>query len=52
MRRLKDEQLLETYFVAKELGLNEDFVNLLKDEICKRNLEQKISTKEEKGENQ
>ncbi|WP_199620501.1 sporulation histidine kinase inhibitor Sda [Paenibacillus alkalitolerans] len=39
MRLLSDENLLETYFKAIDLDLEQDFINLLLDEIRRRNLE-------------
>ncbi|ERN52810.1 sporulation histidine kinase inhibitor Sda [Alkalihalophilus marmarensis] len=35
---LSDTTLLESYRKAIELGLDDDFVNLLKEELARRNL--------------
>lgn len=42
MRKLSDELLIETYFKAIELNLNEDFIELIKLEINRRSLGDKI----------
>lgn len=39
MRALSDESLLETYFKAIDLGLEQDFIRLLEEEIERRKLE-------------
>ncbi|WP_209122959.1 sporulation histidine kinase inhibitor Sda [Alkalihalobacillus sp. BA299] len=42
MKKLSDELLIETYFKAIELKLNEDFIYLIKLEIDRRSLTDKI----------
>ncbi|TXL68042.1 sporulation histidine kinase inhibitor Sda [Cerasibacillus terrae] len=42
MKRLSDELLLESYKKAKELNLDTDFILLIKKEIYRRNLSNKI----------
>ncbi|OLO38848.1 sporulation protein [Alkalihalophilus pseudofirmus] len=42
MKKLSDELLIETYFKAMELKLSEDFINLIKHEIDRRSLTDKI----------
>ncbi len=37
MNRLSDQQLIEAYAEALRLGLNEDFIKVLKEEIELRN---------------
>lgn len=39
MRLLSDESLLETYFKAIDLDLEEEFIRLLLEEIQRRNIE-------------
>lgn len=38
LRTLSDEQLIEAYQEALELSLNSDFINLLKKELQRRNI--------------
>ncbi|WP_166240567.1 sporulation histidine kinase inhibitor Sda [Paenibacillus turpanensis] len=38
MRLLSNESLLDTYYKAVELKLEKDFINMLLDEIRRRNL--------------
>ncbi|MCM3712773.1 sporulation histidine kinase inhibitor Sda [Halalkalibacter oceani] len=42
MDNLSNELLLETYFKAIDLELNEDFIELIYQEIVKRSLTDKI----------
>lgn len=42
MKQLSDELLIETYFKALELKLSEDFVQLIKREIERRSLTDRI----------
>lgn len=42
MRNLSDELLIETYYKAIELNLSEDFLELLKKEIHRRSLMDKL----------
>ncbi|WP_062355655.1 sporulation histidine kinase inhibitor Sda [Bacillus kwashiorkori] len=42
MRNLSDELLIESYFKAVELKLSQDFIDLIKQEICRRSLNHKI----------
>ncbi|WP_309122691.1 sporulation histidine kinase inhibitor Sda [Paenibacillus sp.] len=39
MRGLSNESLIETYFKALDLELEQDFIKLLEQEIERRNLE-------------
>ncbi|WP_274363877.1 sporulation histidine kinase inhibitor Sda [Paenibacillus thermotolerans] len=39
MRLLSDESLLETYYKAIDLDLEEEFIRLLLEEIQRRNIE-------------
>lgn len=43
MENLSDELLLESYFTAKKLNLSKDFLLLIKKEIDKRSLLNKIN---------
>lgn len=38
MEHLSDDLLLQSYYKAKELKLSDDFIQLIKDEITKRQL--------------
>jgi developmental checkpoint coupling sporulation initiation to replication initiation len=38
MRKLSDELLIESYFRARELKLNPDFIGLIESEIHRRSL--------------
>lgn len=38
MEHLSDSLLLEAYDKAKQLNLNDDFINIIKTEIADRNL--------------
>ncbi len=38
MRSLSNESLIETYFKALDLKLDNEFINLLLDEIRRRNI--------------
>ncbi|MGO4887266.1 sporulation histidine kinase inhibitor Sda [Anaerobacillus sp. MEB173] len=42
MKNLSDELLIETYFKAIELNLNKDFLELLKKELQRRSLMDKL----------
>ncbi|MBP3951341.1 sporulation histidine kinase inhibitor Sda [Bacillus suaedae] len=42
MKNLSDELLIETYYKAVELNLNYDFIELIRVEIAKRSLSDKI----------
>ncbi len=42
MQNLSDELLIETYYKAIELNLNHDFIELIRMEIAKRSLSDKI----------
>lgn len=42
MKKLSDELLVESYFKAKELKLNKDFIKLIETEIHRRALSHKI----------
>lgn len=42
MKSLSDELLIETYYKAIELQLSEDFISLIKEEIERRSLLEKI----------
>lgn len=42
MKNLSDELLIETYFKAIELNLSDDFLELLKKEIQRRSLLDKL----------
>ncbi|WP_078556665.1 sporulation histidine kinase inhibitor Sda [Bacillus alkalicellulosilyticus] len=42
MRKLSDDLLIETYFKAVELNLSDDFIYLIKNEIDRRSLADKI----------
>ncbi|KYG31995.1 sporulation histidine kinase inhibitor Sda [Alkalihalobacillus trypoxylicola] len=42
MQNLSDELLIETFYKAVELELNPDFIELIKSEIHKRSLHDKI----------
>ncbi|MFV8826756.1 sporulation histidine kinase inhibitor Sda [Alkalihalobacterium sp. APHAB7] len=42
MKKLSDDLLIETYFKAIELKLSEDFIYLIKLEIDRRSLADKI----------
>lgn len=42
MEHLSDELLLESYYKANELNLSSDFLALIKDEIHRRRLTNKI----------
>jgi developmental checkpoint coupling sporulation initiation to replication initiation len=43
MEKLSDSLLLESYFKAKELRLSLEFIDLIKQEIFKRQLHDKIA---------
>lgn len=45
MERLSDELLAESYYKAKELNLNPEFILLIKQEILRRSLEDKLDQK-------
>ncbi len=38
MRKLSDELLIESYYKATEMKLNDDFIELIKKEIKRRSL--------------
>ncbi|RST73892.1 sporulation histidine kinase inhibitor Sda [Siminovitchia acidinfaciens] len=38
MKKLSDELLIETYFKAKRLKLNQEFISLMESEIERRSL--------------
>lgn len=42
MDKLSDELLTESYYKAKELNLNPEFILLIKQEIIRRSLEDKL----------
>lgn len=42
MKKLSDELLIETYFKAKKLNLNRDFITLMETEIKRRSLASQI----------
>ncbi len=42
MQNLSDELLIETYYKAVELNLNHDFIELIRVEIARRSLSDKI----------
>jgi developmental checkpoint coupling sporulation initiation to replication initiation len=42
MEKLSDELLTESYYKAKELKLNPEFILLIKQEIIRRSLEDKL----------
>ncbi|WP_035661375.1 sporulation histidine kinase inhibitor Sda [Halalkalibacter akibai] len=42
MQNLSDELLIDTYYKAMELKLNPDFIELIRLEIAKRSLTDKI----------
>ncbi|MEI4829357.1 sporulation histidine kinase inhibitor Sda [Bacillus sp. FJAT-53711] len=42
MEKLSTELLTESYYKAKELNLNPDFILLIKQEIIRRSLEDKL----------
>ncbi|WP_100406718.1 sporulation histidine kinase inhibitor Sda [Bacillus solitudinis] len=42
MENLSDELLIETYYKATELELNHDFIELIRIEIIRRSLSDKI----------
>lgn len=42
MKKLPDELLTESYHKAKELNLNPEFILLIKQEIIRRSLEDKL----------
>ncbi|MCM3588852.1 sporulation histidine kinase inhibitor Sda [Mesobacillus maritimus] len=42
MRKLSDELLIESYFKARELNLNKEFIQLIETEIQRRSLTHKI----------
>ncbi|MDT8860237.1 sporulation histidine kinase inhibitor Sda [Alkalihalobacillus sp. MEB130] len=42
MHQLNDRLLIETYEKAKNLNLNKDFIEMLEDEVKKRQLLDKI----------
>ncbi|WP_096201343.1 sporulation histidine kinase inhibitor Sda [Bacillus sp. FJAT-45350] len=42
MKKLSDELLIETYFKAIELNLSKDFIELIRIEIDRRSLGDKI----------
>ncbi|MCP8967200.1 sporulation histidine kinase inhibitor Sda [Ectobacillus ponti] len=41
MEKLSDELLTESYYKAKELNLNPEFIMLIKQEMIRRSLEDK-----------
>ncbi|WP_017728439.1 sporulation histidine kinase inhibitor Sda [Halalkalibacterium ligniniphilum] len=41
MKTLSDELLIETYYKAMELKLNDDFIDLIRKEIDRRSLTDK-----------
>ncbi len=43
MHKLSDDLLLESYFKARKLRLNSDFIRLIETEIHRRSLTDKIS---------
>ncbi|QDP41427.1 sporulation histidine kinase inhibitor Sda [Radiobacillus deserti] len=45
MLNISDKQLIEAYYSALELALEDDFIALLEEEIEKRNLSIKIKKK-------
>lgn len=44
MHKLSDDLLLESYFKAIKLRLNNDFIRLIETEIHRRSLTEKIRT--------
>ncbi|TCT27056.1 developmental checkpoint coupling sporulation initiation to replication initiation [Melghiribacillus thermohalophilus] len=42
MEHLSDELLIESYYKANELNLSEEFIQLIEDEIHRRQLTHKI----------
>jgi len=42
MESLSDELLIESYYAARELNLSKDFLSLIKKEIDKRSLLDKL----------
>jgi len=42
MKHLSNELLLKSYYKAKELKLSDDFIDLIKHEISKRNLSHQL----------
>lgn len=42
MRKLSDDLLIESYFKARELNLNYDFIRLIETEIHRRSLTNRI----------
>jgi developmental checkpoint coupling sporulation initiation to replication initiation len=42
MEKLSDKLLTESYYKAKELKLNPEFILLIKQEIIRRSLEHKL----------
>lgn len=42
MENLSDELLIESYFKAKELKLSQDFIVLIKTEINRRSLDDRL----------
>ncbi|BDG36866.1 sporulation histidine kinase inhibitor Sda [Parageobacillus sp. VR-IP] len=42
MKHLSDELLIESYYKAKELNLNPEFIALIEKEIQRRSLSHKI----------
>ncbi|MGJ7921450.1 sporulation histidine kinase inhibitor Sda [Neobacillus sp. LXY-4] len=42
MKKLSDELLIESYYKARELKLNPDFIRLIEIELQRRSLYQKI----------
>ena len=45
MEKLSDELLAKSYYKAKELKLNPEFILLIKQEIIRRSLEDKLDQK-------
>lgn len=45
MEKLSDELLAESYYKAKELKLNPEFILLIKQELIRRSLEDKLDQK-------
>lgn len=43
MKKLSDELLMESYYKAKELNLNPDFIRLMETEIYRRSLSRRTS---------
>ena len=44
MMQLSDDLLLETYHKAQEFNLNEDFIDLIQEEMKRRAFEDKLSS--------